>query len=158
MVESRVQSREEKEQTRTFVHLSFSLPPQFVVGYQLSPINPRKTITPLPSIMSATTTKPTIRRVTSSVSIASTDEEWKRLDHELVIASGIDNAKGSRMETLATILRKDYQVVDVNLVRALVALGEATSHIAVHLTNYVDHTYAGSQNQSGDDQLYVFSF
>lgn len=29
----------------------------------------------------------------------------------------------------------------------------ATAHIAVHLTNYVDHSYAGSQNASGDDQL-----
>ena len=29
----------------------------------------------------------------------------------------------------------------------------ATANIAVHLTNYVDHAYAGSQNASGDDQL-----
>lgn len=87
--------------------------------------------------------------------VCSTKDDWKKLDEELVNASGIDNAKGSRMESLATILRKDYGVQDANLVRALVALGEATSHIAVHLTNYVDHTYAGSQNQSGDDQLHL---
>ena len=93
-------------------------------------------------------------RISTMSSIASTEDDWKRLDEELVKASGIDNAKGSRMETLATILR-NFGVLDANLVRALVALGEATSHIAVHLTNYVDHTYAGSQNQSGDDQLHL---
>jgi len=88
-------------------------------------------------------------------SACSTEDEWKKLDAELVKASGIDNAKGSRMTTLGNILRNEYGVADANLVRALVALGEATSHIAVHLTNYVDHTYAGSQNKSGDDQLHL---
>ena len=88
-------------------------------------------------------------------SVCSTEDDWKRLDDELVKASRIDESKGSRMQTLGTILRKDYGVLDANLVRAIVALGEATSHIAVHLTNYVDHSYAGSQNQSGDDQLHL---
>jgi len=31
----------------------------------------------------------------------------------------------------------------------------ATAHIAVLLMNYVEHTYAGTQNQSGDDQLHL---
>ena len=30
-----------------------------------------------------------------------------------------------------------------------------TAHIAVLMTNYVDHTYAGSQNASGDEQLHL---
>lgn len=30
---------------------------------------------------------------------------------------------------------------------------QATAQIAFHLTNYVEHTYAGSQNASGDEQL-----
>lgn len=40
-----------------------------------------------------------------------------------------------------------------SLCKALVALGEATAHIAVHLQDYVNHAFAGSQNASGDDQL-----
>jgi sedoheptulose-bisphosphatase len=31
----------------------------------------------------------------------------------------------------------------------------ATAHIAVLLQNYVEHTYAGSQNSSGDEQLHL---
>lgn len=31
----------------------------------------------------------------------------------------------------------------------------ATAHIAVLLTNYVEHTYAGTQNASGDEQLHL---
>lgn len=31
----------------------------------------------------------------------------------------------------------------------------ATAHIALILQNYVDHTYAGTQNSSGDDQLHL---
>ena len=41
------------------------------------------------------------------------------------------------------------------LQKALFALAEATAHIAVHLQNYVQHTYAGSQNASGDEQLHL---
>lgn len=59
----------------------------------------------------------------------------------------------SRMVSLSKILTKNYGVQDPNLVQALVALGEATAHIAFHLTNYVEHAYAGSQNLSGDEQL-----
>ena len=32
---------------------------------------------------------------------------------------------------------------------------EATAHCAVLLQNYVEHTYAGSQNSSGDEQLHL---
>jgi sedoheptulose-bisphosphatase len=32
---------------------------------------------------------------------------------------------------------------------------KATAHIAALLTNYVEHTYAGTQNNSGDDQLHL---
>lgn len=40
-----------------------------------------------------------------------------------------------------------------SLILAIAALGEATANISQHLTNYVDHVYAGSQNASGDHQL-----
>mmetsp|Transcript_3693 Transcript_3693/g.6820 ORF Transcript_3693/g.6820 Transcript_3693/m.6820 type:complete len:335 (+) Transcript_3693:81-1085(+) len=59
----------------------------------------------------------------------------------------------SRMQSLQRILTDTYGVEDKNLVDAIVALGEATAHIAFHLTNYVEHNYAGSQNLSGDEQL-----
>lgn len=59
----------------------------------------------------------------------------------------------SRMSSLERILTEQYGVTDKNLVDAIVALGEATAHIAFHLTNYVEHNYAGSQNLSGDEQL-----
>lgn len=39
--------------------------------------------------------------------------------------------------------------------KALVALGEASANITTILTNYVSHTYAGTQNKSGDDQLHL---
>ena len=59
----------------------------------------------------------------------------------------------SRMQSLQRILTDTYGVEDKSLVDAIVALGEATAHIAFHLTNYVEHNYAGSQNLSGDEQL-----
>ena len=59
----------------------------------------------------------------------------------------------SRMTSLERILTDTYGVEDKSLVAAIVALGEATAHIAFHLTNYVEHNYAGSQNLSGDEQL-----
>jgi sedoheptulose-bisphosphatase len=34
-------------------------------------------------------------------------------------------------------------------------INKATAHIAVLLMNYVEHTYAGTQNNSGDDQLHL---
>lgn len=90
-----------------------------------------------------------------TIDITMSEDDWKKADEELVKASGIDNTKANRMESLRSILQNDYGVKDAKLIQALVALGEATSHIAVHLTNYVDHTYAGSQNESGDDQLHL---
>lgn len=71
---------------------------------------------------------------------------------ELIAASGIDAAIEGRQKSLAAVLKK-YGVKEDSLIQAIVALGEATSHIAVHLTNYVKHSYAGSQNASGDEQL-----
>jgi sedoheptulose-bisphosphatase len=59
----------------------------------------------------------------------------------------------SRMQSLQRILTDTYGLEDKSLVDAIVALGEATAHIAFHLTNYVEHNYAGSQNLSGDEQL-----
>ena len=41
------------------------------------------------------------------------------------------------------------------LVILLALFTTATAHIAVHLQNYVEHTYAGSQNASGDEQLHL---
>jgi len=70
----------------------------------------------------------------------------------LTTASGIDSSVETREQTLSAIL-KEAGVKEESLVQAIVALGEATAHIAVHLTNYVEHAYAGSQNASGDDQL-----
>lgn len=62
-------------------------------------------------------------------------------------------ASASREAALSNILKDKYGVKEQSLVQALVALGEATANIAIHLTNYVKHEYAGSQNASGDDQL-----
>lgn len=59
----------------------------------------------------------------------------------------------NRVATLTDILTDQYKVKDANLVKALVSLGEASTSITDLLTNYVSHTYAGTQNQSGDDQL-----
>mmetsp|Transcript_1638 Transcript_1638/g.2347 ORF Transcript_1638/g.2347 Transcript_1638/m.2347 type:complete len:366 (+) Transcript_1638:150-1247(+) len=61
-----------------------------------------------------------------------------------------------RTTSLSAILKSpQYGVHDDNLVKAICALGEATAHIAVLLMNYVEHTYAGTQNNSGDDQLHL---
>lgn len=57
------------------------------------------------------------------------------------------------MSTLSAILQNQYKIKDENLIKALVALGEASAGITEILTNYVSHTYAGTQNKSGDDQL-----
>lgn len=61
----------------------------------------------------------------------------------------------SRESTLSKILKEEYKVIDLNLIKALVALGEASTHISDLLTNYVSHTYAGTQNKSGDEQLHL---
>mmetsp|Transcript_16458 Transcript_16458/g.19785 ORF Transcript_16458/g.19785 Transcript_16458/m.19785 type:complete len:365 (+) Transcript_16458:253-1347(+) len=82
------------------------------------------------------------------------EEHWKEDAEELRVASGIDKAADSRKATLSSVI-KGYGVEDESLVSAIVALGEATANIAVLLTNYVEHTYAGSQNASGDDQLHL---
>uniref|UniRef100_A0A7S1UY49 Fructose-bisphosphatase n=1 Tax=Grammatophora oceanica TaxID=210454 RepID=A0A7S1UY49_9STRA len=74
-------------------------------------------------------------------------------DSATVAASGIDAAVESREATLGRILSEKYNVKEESLIQALVALGEATSHITLHLQNYVKHSYAGSQNASGDEQL-----
>jgi len=63
-----------------------------------------------------------------------------------------NNKSSDRSESLSKIL-SDANVSDKSLIQALVALGEATSKISLHLTNYVSHELAGSQNASGDDQL-----
>ncbi|KAL7489073.1 hypothetical protein ACHAW6_014665 [Cyclotella cf. meneghiniana] len=66
-----------------------------------------------------------------------------------------ENGKAvSRDESLTNILISK-SVKDSRLIGAIVALGEATAHIAVLLQNYVEHTYAGSQNSSGDEQLHL---
>jgi len=58
----------------------------------------------------------------------------------------------SRDESLTGILISKG-VSEANLISSIVALGEATAHITVLLQNYVDHTYVGTQNSSGDEQL-----
>lgn len=60
----------------------------------------------------------------------------------------------TRIETLTKIL-EGYKVKDANLLKALVYLGEGSHKITHLLENYVSHTYAGTQNQSGDDQLHL---
>lgn len=60
-----------------------------------------------------------------------------------------------RLATLTAILHR-YGLANNNndlLIVAIHALTEATAHIALHLTQYLRHEYAGSQNASGDDQL-----
>eukprot|EP01083_Nonionella_stella_P057894 151822_1 len=59
----------------------------------------------------------------------------------------------NRISSINEILTNQYKVKDANLVKAIVALGEASAAISTILTNYVNHTYAGTQNKSGDDQL-----
>jgi sedoheptulose-bisphosphatase len=59
----------------------------------------------------------------------------------------------SRSSALTKVLSDQYKVKDAELIKAIVALGEASSNITYLLTNYVSHTYAGTQNTSGDDQL-----
>lgn len=60
----------------------------------------------------------------------------------------------SRDESLTEILISKG-VKEGNLLSAIVSLGEATAHIATLLQNYVEHSYAGTQNSSGDDQLHL---
>jgi len=59
----------------------------------------------------------------------------------------------TRISTLSFIIKEKYGVEDDNLVLAIATLGEATSSISEILSNYVDHSYAGTKNSSGDDQL-----
>eukprot|EP00566_Odontella_aurita_P015056 CAMPEP_0113532502 /NCGR_PEP_ID=MMETSP0015_2-20120614/4095_1 /TAXON_ID=2838 /ORGANISM="Odontella" /LENGTH=353 /DNA_ID=CAMNT_0000431471 /DNA_START=19 /DNA_END=1080 /DNA_ORIENTATION=- /assembly_acc=CAM_ASM_000160 len=67
-----------------------------------------------------------------------------------------DGASDSRIDTLEAVLKGDkYAVGDEKLVKAICALGEATAHIALLLQNYVEHTFAGTQNTSGDEQLHL---
>ena len=61
----------------------------------------------------------------------------------------------SRITTLTSVLTEQYKVTDPDLVKALVALGEAACSITKLCANYVSHTYAGTQNTSGDDQLHL---
>lgn len=65
------------------------------------------------------------------------------------------SAEEARTASFVEILTNQYQVKDEQLVKALVALGEASANIKSILTNYVSHTYAGTQNKSGDDQLHL---
>lgn len=60
----------------------------------------------------------------------------------------------TRDESLTEILISKG-LAEVNLISAIVSLGEATTHIAVLLQNYVEHTYVGTQNSSGDEQLHL---
>lgn len=73
-----------------------------------------------------------------------------------------DTKAETRIKTLSTLLRdKQYGGLldqdDERLISAICALGEATAHIAVLLSNYVEHhnAYAGTQNASGDEQLHL---
>eukprot|EP00978_Attheya_sp_CCMP212_P026146 scaffold85475_cov44-Attheya_sp.AAC.1 len=75
------------------------------------------------------------------------------VEHSYHVVDGA--AEKSRISSLSGILRTQYGVTDEALLTALSALGEATAHIAVLLTNYVEHTYVGTQNASGDDQLHL---
>mmetsp|Transcript_6898 Transcript_6898/g.15743 ORF Transcript_6898/g.15743 Transcript_6898/m.15743 type:complete len:372 (+) Transcript_6898:65-1180(+) len=65
-----------------------------------------------------------------------------------------DGKAVTRDESLTEILISKG-VQEVNLISAIVSLGEATTHIAALLQNYVDHSYAGTQNSSGDEQLHL---
>lgn len=59
----------------------------------------------------------------------------------------------SRVASLTNILKEKYKVPDDNLNKAIVSLGEASAAITLLLANYTSHTYAGTQNLSGDNQL-----
>ncbi|KAL7548321.1 hypothetical protein ACHAWF_011606 [Thalassiosira exigua] len=60
----------------------------------------------------------------------------------------------ARDESLTEVLISKG-VQEVNLITAIVSLGEATTHIAALLQNYIEHSYAGTQNSSGDEQLHL---
>mmetsp|Transcript_2952 Transcript_2952/g.8302 ORF Transcript_2952/g.8302 Transcript_2952/m.8302 type:complete len:400 (-) Transcript_2952:2319-3518(-) len=99
--------------------------------------------------------KDTITSATTSTMVDSTSgTEHKSLTHAYSFIDH-DNLSEQRIESLRAILKDKYGVKNDNLVTALCALGEATTHVAVLLMNYVEHTYAGTQNQSGDDQLHL---
>jgi len=58
-----------------------------------------------------------------------------------------------RVSSLSCILREEYRVSNEGLISAVAAVGEATANISALLENFVDQSYAGTQNSSGDDQL-----
>ena len=93
-------------------------------------------------------------------------EAWYQKESELTKQSHIDEAIASRTQSLHTILEPILGLTPgsslalssstdaaVVLCQAVVAVAEATAHIAVHLQNYVQHVSAGSHNASGDEQL-----
>ncbi|KAL7580767.1 hypothetical protein ACA910_001048 [Epithemia clementina (nom. ined.)] len=96
---------------------------------------------------------------------AAGNDDWHRNEDEITERSHIREGVQSRSESLEKILQTALADVETattlstnttdTLCKAIVALGEATAHIAVHLQNYVQHTYAGSQNASGDEQLHL---
>jgi sedoheptulose-bisphosphatase len=59
----------------------------------------------------------------------------------------------TRESSLNSILISQGLEHQKSLRMALLAIAEATSEISHHLSNYVEHSYAGSQNASGDHQL-----
>jgi sedoheptulose-bisphosphatase len=59
----------------------------------------------------------------------------------------------TRLDESLTEILLSKGVHEFNLIRAIVSLGEATAAIAHILHDYTEHTYAGTQNSSGDHQL-----
>ena len=81
-----------------------------------------------------------------------------QLSHFDIKMAQIDtfNYCSKREQSLIDIL-SSYNVQNDKLTKAIGALGEATTHCATILSNYVSHesAYAGTQNASGDDQLHL---
>lgn len=87
-------------------------------------------------------------------SVDQSNEAWHKEEIKITQKSHIDEAIASRAQSLDSVL-VTVLPESPGLRKALIALAEATAHIAVHLQNYVQHTYAGSQNASGDEQLHL---
>jgi len=64
-----------------------------------------------------------------------------------------DSQLEMRVSSLSCILKENYNVSNEGLISAVAAIGEATANISALLANFVDQSYAGTQNSSGDDQL-----
>ena len=96
-------------------------------------------------------------RLASSISVSRQRRGrfWKRgaSPDSLLINCCWTMASSTLLDESLTDVLLSKGVHELNLIRAIVSLGEATANIAHILQDYTEHTYAGTQNSSGDLQL-----